>query len=61
VTLVHPDGVHHVLEYAMRINSTAELVWTLTEAGLMAEGACGALDGRELTLRSNRLALLARK
>jgi SAM-dependent methyltransferase len=61
VTLIEHDGTHRVHQHAMRIYSAAELVRMVTQTGLTVETAYGALDGRELTLDSNRLVLLARK
>ena len=61
VTLIDRNGARHVRQHAMRIHSAAELVRMVTQTGLIVEAAYGALDGRELTLDTNRLVLLARK
>jgi ubiquinone/menaquinone biosynthesis C-methylase UbiE len=61
VTLIDHDGARHLRQHAMRIYSAAELVRMVAQTGLTVEAAYGALDGRELTLDSNRLVLLARR
>lgn len=61
VTLIHPDGARQEHQHAMRIYSATELMRMVTQAGLTVEAAYGGLDGRELTLDSNRLVLLARR
>lgn len=61
VTLIAPDGTRCQRQHAMRIYSAPELVRMVTGAGLTLEAAYGALNGRDLTLDSDRLVLLARK
>jgi hypothetical protein len=61
VRLIDRDGGPRQYQHAMRIYGAAELVGMVTQAGLTVESAYGALDGRELTLDSHRLVLVARK
>lgn len=59
VTLVDTDGTRRKKQHAMRIYSVPELVRMVRQAGLTVEAASGGLDGRKLTLDSNRLVLVA--
>jgi SAM-dependent methyltransferase len=61
VTLIDRDGGRRERQHAMRIYTAAELVRMVRRAGLSIEAAHGGLDGRDLTLESNRLVLLATK
>lgn len=61
VTLVQPDGTRLEHGHAMRIYTAAELVRMVTEARLTIDMACGALDGRDLSLDAPRVVLLASK
>jgi SAM-dependent methyltransferase len=61
VTLIEPDGRRTEHPRSVRLYSLTDLARLLTAAGLTLEVYYGGLDGKELTLDTNRLVVVSRK
>jgi SAM-dependent methyltransferase len=61
VTMIYANGERKEYGHAARVYTLTELVQMLTMAGLQMKAYFGTWDGRELTMDSFRLILLAQK
>jgi SAM-dependent methyltransferase len=61
ITMIYADGERKEYDHAARVYTLTELVQMLTIAGLQVKAYFGTWDGRELTMDSFRLILVAQK
>jgi ubiquinone/menaquinone biosynthesis C-methylase UbiE len=61
MTIIEPDGSRRVHHHVFRFYTLTELVGMLARAGLAFRAAWGGFDGRDYTLESWRMIVLAEK